>query len=320
MWWEFHRLMGLTPEELVDEGEPIGLLEPVGPIDAEQNGRQTWRYRFPAQDHDIGRGAAYDPAKKQARPDDKPFGWTCGDVVAVDPAGLTVDLRRPGLRGPSPVDRRARLGADQGPPGRLVRPRLVGRGTWDPGDPAPIRAGRDLLFRLPPRTGQWLDEPLRHDRRVGARGCPATGAHPRPQHACDPGPARVRQDVHRCADGRSTAGRGSSGSGSPRNSHKVIGNMLTRRSWPRPRRRERTSGPSSGVRPIGCWMTRASSVARAHQMSGHASTTAGPTWRPARPGCGPRPRWPGRSTSWSSTKRGRSRLANVVACAAAASS
>ena len=30
MWWEFHRLMDLTPEQLVDEDDPIGLLEPVG--------------------------------------------------------------------------------------------------------------------------------------------------------------------------------------------------------------------------------------------------------------------------------------------------
>ena len=29
MWWEFHRLMDLTPEQLVDEDDPIGLLEPV---------------------------------------------------------------------------------------------------------------------------------------------------------------------------------------------------------------------------------------------------------------------------------------------------
>ena len=27
----------------------------------------------------------------------------------------------------------------------------------------PARAGRDLLFRLPPRVGLWLDEPLRHE-------------------------------------------------------------------------------------------------------------------------------------------------------------
>ena len=31
MWWEFHRLLDLTPEQLVDEDEPIGLLEPIGP-------------------------------------------------------------------------------------------------------------------------------------------------------------------------------------------------------------------------------------------------------------------------------------------------
>ena len=30
-WWEFYRLMDLTPEQLIDEDDPIGLLEPVGP-------------------------------------------------------------------------------------------------------------------------------------------------------------------------------------------------------------------------------------------------------------------------------------------------
>ena len=162
MWWDFHRLMDLTPEQLVDEGDPIGLLEPVGPLDAEQKGRQTWRYRFPEQDYDIGRGAAYDPAKKQARPDDTPFAWTVGDVVAIDPGALTLDLRRP-VAEPHP---RAIVALDYvATKGHQAA--LFELGSWvaDHGIQAtgPVRAGRDLLFRLPPRTGQWLDEPLRRD-------------------------------------------------------------------------------------------------------------------------------------------------------------
>ena len=47
MWWEFHRLMDLTPEQLIDEDDPIGGLEPVGPIGELKTGKQVWRYRFP---------------------------------------------------------------------------------------------------------------------------------------------------------------------------------------------------------------------------------------------------------------------------------
>ena len=162
MWWDFHRLMDLTPEQLVDEGDPIGLLEPVGALDAEAKGRQTWRYRFPDQDYDIGKGAAFDPAKKQARPDDTPFAWTVGDVVAIDPGALTVDLRR----SVAEAHPRAIVALDWVPT-KGHQAALFDLGSWvaDNGIQAsgPVRAGRDLLFRLPPRTGQWLDEPLRRD-------------------------------------------------------------------------------------------------------------------------------------------------------------
>ena len=94
MWWEFHRQMDLTPEQLVDEDDPIGLLEPVGPVDEEKKGKQTWRYAFPAQDYDLGRGEVYDPANKQARPNDSPFNWVVGDGAVVDAANRTVDFRR----------------------------------------------------------------------------------------------------------------------------------------------------------------------------------------------------------------------------------
>ena len=56
MWWDFHRLMDLTPEELVDEDDPIGGLEPIGPLGEPKNGKQIWRYRFPPQEYDLGRG------------------------------------------------------------------------------------------------------------------------------------------------------------------------------------------------------------------------------------------------------------------------
>ena len=159
MWWEFHRLMDLTPEQLVEEDKTIGLLVPVEPIDEERKGKQTWRYVFPPQDFDAWRGEAYDPWHKQDRPDESPFSWTAGDVVALDPAGLTVDIKRP-------VDR---------PHPRAIVPlpwvrtsaqqeRLIEIGEWvaDHGIDAdgPHRAVRDLLMGRLPRAGQPLGAPL----------------------------------------------------------------------------------------------------------------------------------------------------------------
>ena len=165
MWWEFHRLMDLTPEQLVDEDDPIGLLEPMHAVDEERKGRQTWRYRFPAQDFDLGRGELYDPAKKQSEPNASPFSWKVADLVTFDVANLTVDLKRT-VTEPHP---RAIV------PLNWVRTRdhqaaLFELGAWvaDHGIQAdgPARVARDLLFRLPPRIGGWIDEPL---RRSGER-------------------------------------------------------------------------------------------------------------------------------------------------------
>ena len=113
MWWDFHRLMDLTPEQLVDESDPIGLLEPVEPRDEVTKGKQIWRYAFPPQDFELTL-KVYDPAQKQARPDDLPFKWDVGEVVAHDVAAGTVDIKpRRGQRAPA-GDRPARLGADPG--------------------------------------------------------------------------------------------------------------------------------------------------------------------------------------------------------------
>ena len=159
MWWEFHRLLELTPEQLVDEEDAIGVLEPVGPVDDEKKGKQTWRYSFPAQDYDLGRGEVYDPANKQARPNDSPFSWKVGEGAEVDAANRTVDFKRT-VSEPHP---RAIV------PLNWVRTKdhqssLYDLGVWvaDHGIEAtgPNRAGRDLLFGLPPRVGQWLDEEL----------------------------------------------------------------------------------------------------------------------------------------------------------------
>ncbi len=153
MWWEFHRLLDLSPEQLVDEDDPIGLLTPVGPVDDERKGKQVWRYAFPAQDFDVWRGDAFDPDRKAERPGASPWDWLAGEVVAIDAADLTVDIRRE-LESPHP---RAvvplpwfRTAAHQ--------ERLIEIGEWvaehDIDAAGSHRAARDLLMGRPPRAGQ----------------------------------------------------------------------------------------------------------------------------------------------------------------------
>jgi predicted RecB family nuclease len=159
MWWEFHRLMDLTPEQLVEEDEPIGLLVPVEPVSEEKKGKQVWRYRFPDQEQDVSR-TLYEPRRKQEAPDASPFDWDVGEVTGVDPAAMTVDIKR--------------LVADPHPEAVVPLPwirtrdhqaRLFEIGEWvaDHGmeGDGPFRAARDLLLGVPPRVGQAAGEELR---------------------------------------------------------------------------------------------------------------------------------------------------------------
>jgi uncharacterized protein len=162
-WWEFHHLMDLTPEQLVDEDDAVGLLEPVGPIDAPgRTGRQTWRYTYPEQEMEVGRDPVYDPRLKQADPDAKPSSWKIGDVIEVDLAGRTIDVKR--------------LATDPHPlalvplrtyGSKTHRERLFELAEWiadhDLDGDGAYRAARDLLLRLPPRVGQEPGTPLRKD-------------------------------------------------------------------------------------------------------------------------------------------------------------
>ncbi len=224
MWWEFFRLMGLTADELVDESAAIGRLEPIEPLDEVTRNKQTWRYRFPAQDFDLGNGEVYDPAKAQAAPDDSPFSWRAGDIVAVDVAARTVDLRR------TAVDRH---------PDAIValnwvrtadlQKALVTIGEWvrDHGIDADgsYRAARDLLLGTPPRAGQATGGNL---RRAGesdldaARRLALALDHSTLAIQGPPGSGKTwagaRMICSLLAAGRRV--------GITANSHKVIGNLL----------------------------------------------------------------------------------------------
>jgi uncharacterized protein len=224
MWWEFHRLMELNPEQLVDEADPIGLLEPRGPVDNEKNGRQTWRYTFPTQEYDLGRGRVFDPAKKQLDPGGSPFDWAVGDLVAVDPAAGTVAIRRL-LSEPHP---RALVPLPWIPtPEHQARLYELGELVLDAGVDAdgPLRAARDLLQRRSPRCGQASgdalagrdESDLEAARRLALALDRTTLAIQGP-----PGAGKTysgaRMICSLLADGKRV--------GITSNSHKVIGNLL----------------------------------------------------------------------------------------------
>ena len=151
-WWRFYYLAGLTDEELVDEREPLGRVELVEDLGAvTSQGARRERYRFPLQDHGLKVGRLV--VNPVTVPDDnaKP----CGTVEAIDELGGTVTLRR------------TKLQLEQGVPKALIpfehfntdeiRGSLQRTAEWvltnGMAEPGRARALRDLLLRLPPRTG-----------------------------------------------------------------------------------------------------------------------------------------------------------------------
>ncbi len=168
-WWEFFRLVGLNSDQLVEEDDPLGGLELIGPV-GEPTGkrvfRQVWRYRYLDQDHDIRAGDdVFDPALAQVHPDAAPWDWQAGTVEAIDVAARTIDVKRP-------------IGAGTSHPSALVplvlfrtpeqQAALMRIGEWvaDNGlerQDGPYLAGRDLLLGRAPRVAQAAGEPLRRD-------------------------------------------------------------------------------------------------------------------------------------------------------------
>jgi len=166
-WWEFFRLMALTPEELVGEGDPIGALvpgEPVGPPSGRNLNRQIWRYAYPEQEHKISPGMeVYDPALAQGHPTAPPGDWRAGTVVDVDLARRTIDVERvmtPGADHPRALVPLEYVATTQ------QQDALMRTGVWVAAHgldaDGPYCAVLDLLMRRPPRLGQAAGTPLRH--------------------------------------------------------------------------------------------------------------------------------------------------------------
>jgi predicted RecB family nuclease len=156
-WWRYFDLMGKTPEELVDEQEPIGGLEfidsrPIPP----PSRSNAWRYSFPEQDFKI---------EERMDVDDPALGFfaSTGEVITIDEAKRELEIRRVrGWNGPHP---KAIVNVNVIPATEQFES-LMALGGWvaEHGIEADLpdwRAARDLLLRRPPRLvgGAALDQP-----------------------------------------------------------------------------------------------------------------------------------------------------------------
>ena len=241
MWWEFHRLMDLSPEQLVDEGAPIGMLEPVGALDEiGRTGKQTWRYAFPEQDYDVAR-EVYDPDEKAERPGDSPFTWGPATVSSIDLARRTVDLRR--------------VAAARHPRAIVPLPwvrttshqdRLIEIAEWVlengmDGD-GPYLAARELLLRRPPRAGQAPGEALIRPGEIELDGARRLVARLDRSTLAVQGPPGSGKSYSGARMILTLLGQGKR-VGITATSHKVIGNLLRKVL-------EAADGEGGDVRPI----------------------------------------------------------------------
>lgn len=147
-WHEFFRLCRMPGDELLDERSALSGLRFEARIGGTKKSPID-RYSFPAQDFDVLEGADL------CIPGE---GASLGTVVAIDPAGRIVDIKKHG---------KAR---DEHPAAAFVHSMvstvvladaLMRLGQWVAENgidaPGPYRAARDLLLRLPPRlVGQTL--------------------------------------------------------------------------------------------------------------------------------------------------------------------
>ncbi|MDP9483761.1 MAG: TM0106 family RecB-like putative nuclease, partial [Chloroflexota bacterium] len=146
-WWDYFRLRKLTPEELVDEPEPIGELTYAGVVGAEKQSL-VHRYTFPPQDHKLtGPGTGWqDENGRGVR------------IHAVDPDHGQVDL----LRGRLDERPHPRALVRSGPPDARVMRDALGRiadRTIEAGldGDGPYRAVRELVLGRPPRIAGQLE-------------------------------------------------------------------------------------------------------------------------------------------------------------------
>jgi uncharacterized protein len=136
-WWRyFHQLTDMTDEERLEAREPLAMLELIGAAD--ETGRR-FRYRFPEQDHELGREGT-DPATGKSIP-----------VESIDEEANEIVLRFPSGREtihPRSLVSRSVI-SSEAQEQRLLD---IGRAVLDRGmeGDVPYRAAQDLLARRPP--------------------------------------------------------------------------------------------------------------------------------------------------------------------------
>jgi len=153
-WWEYFRLCDLAEEDLFEERDAVGGLEPVGrvgPVISRKTGKPTRsvidRYRYPAQEMEIEAGDELHTSKD-------PF----GKVAAVDRAALTIDIEKGPRR--TDVDPTA-VFAFSHVPSDAMEGALLRIGEAVANDATEFAAARALLHRDPPRlaSGTFAADP-----------------------------------------------------------------------------------------------------------------------------------------------------------------
>ncbi len=152
IFWRFYELIGMEPDELAEQAEPITGLEyvetrPLGP----KAKSEIDRYRFAPQDNDVHHGVTlYDPAVFAEQPWQK-----LGTVEDINQVEGWVDVKRPkGSTMPRPwaVVPLQKFNTDTHRNALCeVGEAVAGSGMIGHG---PYRSARDLLVRAVPRVGQ----------------------------------------------------------------------------------------------------------------------------------------------------------------------
>ncbi len=146
-WWWYFRRCDMTPEELVEDSESIGSLEPDGSAPLEDKKSLVHGFRFPVQQHRL------DPGDEVHDPMERSF---AGNIVELDSVEGTLTLRR----GPKLAETR-------------LPKALIPGGAWQ------TRAQREALMRfarslegeasLAPSEGRYphLEKILRREPPLG---------------------------------------------------------------------------------------------------------------------------------------------------------
>ena len=189
VWWWFFARTKMTPEELVEDSEAIGGLEPDGSVPEEDGKSRVHGFRFPVQQQKLDVGdSVYDPV---------PMRWA-GSIVAIDAIAGTLRVRR----GPTHED--------------VPLPRALipgGAFTTREQQKALVRVGRSLLegeASLAPTTVRGTSRSsCAASRRSAERACSARGSR-RWGGSCARSRARISSSRARRAPGRRGRERGSS--------------------------------------------------------------------------------------------------------------